>query len=219
MKKDKQRKRTEQEEKKSASEYYRLNTQAVKDLVEADVSNSPKVSREELNKYRSGLHMSVAGWVKLLFIKFWFPGSVCFFFFWGLSPYVADLLDMLVILGLALGVVTDLLTNNVLRFFAEKKGDNDRWMMIPEKSFSTLFLNILYAFVLLFFVFTLYNFINGVIVSFTGEVEQVPLGVEPILFGLFYLGFDMLCIWMKHTFTRIIEDAKAAAGAHQKKQG
>ena len=35
-------------------QYYRLNTKAVDDLVNADVSNSPEVSREELNKYRSG---------------------------------------------------------------------------------------------------------------------------------------------------------------------
>ena len=36
------------EEKRTAAEYYRLNTQAVEDLVTADASNSPEVSEEEL---------------------------------------------------------------------------------------------------------------------------------------------------------------------------
>ena len=65
--------------------YYKLKTKAVKDLVEADESNSPEVSEEELNKYRSGPKLNVADWVKLLLLKWWFAGAVCFFFIWGLS--------------------------------------------------------------------------------------------------------------------------------------
>ena len=43
--------------------YYKLKTQAIKDLVEADESNSPEVSEEELAKYRSGPKFKVADWV------------------------------------------------------------------------------------------------------------------------------------------------------------
>ena len=42
------------------TDYYRLKTKAVDDLVSADVTNSPKVSREELNKYRSGPKVRVS---------------------------------------------------------------------------------------------------------------------------------------------------------------
>lgn len=184
------------------SDYYKLKTQAVDDLINADESNSPEVSEEELRAYRSGPKLKVADWVKLLFIKFWFPGAVCFFFIWGLGTYLADQMDMLFVTGMALGLVTDLLTNNVLRFFETVPGANDRWMMFPKKGYMSFLANILYGYVLLMLVFFLYNVINGTIVSITGAVDTVPLGVEPVLFGLFYLGFDLLLIEIKHLLLR-----------------
>ncbi|MDE6591217.1 MAG: hypothetical protein K2K53_12920, partial [Oscillospiraceae bacterium] len=62
------------------TDYYKLKTQAVDDLVNANEDNSPEVSEEELRAYRSGPKMKVADWVKMLFIKAWFAGAVCFFF-------------------------------------------------------------------------------------------------------------------------------------------
>lgn len=187
------------------SSYYDLKTKAVDDLVNADESNSPVVSREELRKYQSGIKLRVADWVKLLFIKAWFAGAVCFFFFWGLSTYMADQLDLLFVTGFALGVVTDLLTNPMLRFFEKNPGDNSRWMMFPRKSFSTLIWNILYGYVILFLVYTLYTGINATIARITGATDTVAIGVEPVLFGLFCLGFDLLLIKAKHTLIKIFQ--------------
>jgi hypothetical protein len=180
------------------TEYYKLHTKAIQDLAEADESNSPEVSEQELRKYRSGPKLKVADWVKLLLVKFWFAGSVCFFFLWGLGGYLADLLDTLLVTGIALGIVTDLLTNNALRFLETTKGASDRWIMVTKRGYASFPLNILYAFIVLFLVYSLYNIINIVIISITGAVDTVALGVEPILFGLFYLGFDLLLIRCKH---------------------
>ena len=137
---------------------------------------------------------------------------MCFFVLWGLALYIPSQLDMLFVLGVALGIVTDLLVNNIFRFFESTPGANDKWMMLPKKSFANFFLNILYAFVVLFAVYTLYNAINGAIIGITGAEDTVPLGVEPILFGVFYMGFDMLFIGMKHLLLRIVDDAKASVG-------
>ena len=190
------------------ADYYKLKTQAIEDLVTADESNSPEVSPEELRRYQSGPKLKIADWVKLLFVKAWFPGSVCFFFIWGLGGMVADQLDLLFITGIALGVVTEMLTNNVLRFLEKKPGANDRYMMFPQKGYITFPLNILYAFVLLFLVYTLYNIINMVIIQLTGVVDKVPLGVEPILFGIFYLCFDMILIQGKHLILDIVKGGR-----------
>ena len=70
------RKKPEKEPDRSAAEYYRLNTRAVDDLVTADVSNSPKVSRKELDKYRSGPKIHLSDWVKVILVKWWFAGAV-----------------------------------------------------------------------------------------------------------------------------------------------
>ena len=200
------------DDKRAAADYYRLNLKAVDDLVNADVSNSPKVSPEELRRYRGRRGIALPGWLKAVLIKTWFNGAVCFFFLWGLGIYLTDQLDQLVVLALALGTVTDLLTNNVFRFYAKTPGANDRWMMFPAKRYLTLPLNILYAALLLFLVVTTYNVINRAIIAFTGQADTVPLGVEPILFGLFTTLWDLLLIAMKRTFARVVSDARASAG-------
>ena len=158
--------------------------------------------------------MQVADWVKLLLVKWWFAAAVCFFFIWGLAPFVPNVLDQLVIAGLALGFVTDLLTNNVLRFLAKRKGGNDRWMMFPRKGFWSLPLNVLYAGVIMFLVYTAYNVLNRALIALNGlPGDAVPLGVGPILFGLLCLGFDLMLIGMKHGFQKIIAEAQRKAGA------
>ena len=213
---DKKRKQTSKaREEWKAADYYDLKTDAVNDLLNADESNSPKVSRAELRKYtakRGGLRLG--DWVKLLFIKWWFSAAVCFFILWGLGAMVPNVLDQLVITGLALGFVTDLLTNNVLRFLAKTEGANDRWMMHHRKGFWSLPLNILHAGAVLFLVYTAYNALNRALIALRGlPGDAVPLGVEPILFGLLCLGFDMMLIGIKHGFQKIMADAKQKASA------
>ena len=193
---------------KSASEYYKLHTQAVDDLIHANVENSPKVPEEELRKYRSGLSKyKAADWVKIIFAKFWFPAAVCYYMVWGLSTYVYATLDLLFVTGIALGVVTDLLTNNLLRYFADTEGANDIWIMFPKKKFWTFPLNILYAWIVLFFVFVIYGLINTIGHAAGAAEDTVVLGVEPILFGLFYVIVDLLFLGAKHLLSRIFADA------------
>lgn len=204
----KKSKQAEGESPKSAAEYYKLNTKAVEELVTADASNSPKVSPAELRKYRSASGIKLPAVVKALLIKIWFAGMVCFFFLWGLGIYIPDQLDQLVIVGLALGFVTDILTNNVFHFIEKTPRENDRWMMFPARSFLTLPCNILYAFLILACVVATYGVINRLALSVTGASDTVPLGVGPILFGVFATAWDMLFITMKHTLSRIITDAK-----------
>lgn len=204
------KRRAEKEESRAANEYYKLHTRAVDDLVNADESNSPAVPEEELQKYRSGPRIHLKDWVKVVLIKMWFAGSVCFFIFWGLSMYVSARLDLLLIFAIALGVITDVVTNNILRYYAKTKGGNDQWMMFPRKRYITFFLNILYAAVLLLCTDLLYSLINLTILAAGGR--EMTLGVGPILFGVFYTGFDLLFIRMKLLFRQIVSDAKKSAG-------
>ena len=202
-----------QEPRKSAADYYRLNLKAVDDLVNADASNSPKVSEAELRKYRSGPKLKLSDTLKALLIKAWFAGATCFFFLWGLGTTLNHWLDQLVVLGLALGAVTDLLTNNIYRFYARTPGANDRWMMFPGKGLYTLPLNILYAYLLLFLVVTTYNVVNAALLGLGGAGGGTPLGVGPILFGIFTAAWDTLLIKIKRTAKQMLADARHSAGA------
>ena len=189
-------------------ESYDLKNQAVEDLVEASEDNTPEYGTEELSKYKSKSKFHISGPIKALFVKFWFGGMVCYFFMWGLGLYIQSQLDLFVVTAVALGFVTDILVNSIFRFYAETEGANDKWMMFPKKGYKSLILNIVYAFVLMLFVAKTYNLINTVIISITGETDSVPFGVEPISFGLIYLGFDMLFIGLKRFGKKIILDAK-----------
>lgn len=192
---------------------YELKSDAVDALVNADSEETPVYSQEELNQYRSRSKLHIPEPVKVLFIKAWFAGAVCFFILWGLGTYVSNMIDMLFILGVVLGMVTDLLVNNVIRFIEKTPGENDKWMMFSKKGFSSFFLNILYCFLILFCVYSLYVFINTVITTLTGNPDTVPLGVEPILFGVFCMAFDVLFVSIKNGVRKIIGDAMRGAKA------
>ena len=200
------------EEPRAAADYYKLNVRAVDDLVNATPENSPKVSEKELRKYRSGPKIHLRDWVKAVLIKWWFAGAVCFFFYWGLGMMVPNMENLLLILGVGLGLVTDLLTNNVLRFWAKVPGRNDRWMMVTKRGAPGLLLDVLYCLLVLGCVVVSYQVLNRLLIGLTGAAKDtVPLGVEPIGFGLLTTGWDFLFIGMKRTGRRILSDARKEA--------
>lgn len=196
---------------KNSEKNYNLKSDAVEELVNADTGEVPEYSEEELAKYRSGGKFHIPEPVKILFLKAWFAGAVCYFILWGLGTYIYSLIDMLFVLGVVMGMVTDLLTNNVIRFIEKVPGANDKWLMFPKKGMASFFMNIVYALVLLVCVYTLYSAINYGYSTATGNMDVVLLGVEPVLFGIFCMGFDMLFIGIKRTIGKILADAKNKA--------
>lgn len=194
----------------SVEDYYKIEVDAIDKLV--DASNAPEVSDEEIAKYKSGAKLRFPSWLKIVFIKFWCGGSICYFFMWGLGLY-AQGLDLLVVLAIGLGLVTDLLINNLLHYFEPTKGEYDKWMMVTIRKWWSIFINIVYAGVLMFCIVQTYTLINTILVGPPESGAPAVVTVEPILFGLLYMGFDMLFIGLKHGFTGIIRDAvKKSAG-------
>ena len=186
--------------------YYELKTDAVNRLVNADSVSRSMVNGDPGKEYRSkGFLDKIPGWVKALFIKFWFNGAVCFFIFWGLGMLIPDMLDMMIVFGVVLGLINDLLVNNTFRFIENYPGQNNKWMMFPKKSNWTIFANIPYSILILFCIFYLYNFLNYVILGVNNEAGI--LGVEPIAFGLLYLVVDMFFISIKNMMVSIVQDA------------
>lgn len=192
------------------SSYYDLHTGAVEDLVSASKENTPRYSKQELEKYRSGkVKWRMPEALKVVLIKFWFYGAVCFFVFMGLGMYVVNQLDMLFIAGIIMGMVTDLLINHFLRFTEKLPGGSARWIMVTRRGAAGFLMNLMYGFLLLFLVVTVYNVLNSSISVLYGYAENAPtISVEPILFGLFTTGADMLCVSIRNTFKKIVTDAQ-----------
>lgn len=183
-------------------DYYKLKLRAVDDLVTASPENSPKVSRAELKKYHASPKLHVADWIKAILLKWWFAGVICYFLIWGLSTMSLNQWDHLLVLSVALGGVTNLLTNSIYRFMAKKTGAYDRWMMFPKPTIAMLPLDILYAALLILCTVMTYNGINM-------AAGRAVLGVEPLLFGLFVTLWDLLFLEAKRLLKRIFADAKA----------
>ena len=204
----KKKKQLQKEEEKSIASYYQLKIDAVERLVNA--KNAPEVSDKEIKKYTSK-KFSIPTWVKILVVKFWFSGAICYFFLWGLGIYIQGL-DLLFALAVGLGVANDLMVNKLLRYFAPSEGEFDKWMMVTVKKFWSIFVNVLYSGLVLYCVFQTYYVINllmGVNENVGASEAESMLGVEPILFGLLYMGFDVLLIKIKHTLIKIFRDAGA----------
>jgi len=180
---------------REAGDYYKLNTKAVEDLATASPENSPKVSAAELKKYKKSSTVKIPNTVKVLFVKFWFAGAVCYFVIWGLGLYIGSDLDLLIVASVVMGFVTDLLSNNLLRFMEETPGSNEKWIMVGKIRYISLILNLIYAGILM-----------TCVVMLCGLLKIV--GIEPLLFGIFYMGFDVLFLGMKNLLKNIVSEAK-----------
>ena len=53
-----------------------------------------------------------------------------------------------------------------------------------------------------------YNVINGGIVMLFGSENAPLLHVEPLFFGIVTTAADWLCVYIRNSFRKIIEDAK-----------
>ena len=205
---------SKQTEKPTEGNPYELKTDAVDRLVNAEKKEYPKltVNNDPSRSFKTGFLDRIPAWVKALFIKFWFNGAVCFFIFWGLGIFIPNMENMIIVLSVSLGMVTDILVNNAFRFFATTEGANDKWMMFPKKKYVNFFLNILYSFGILLVVIWIYNVINIAANTIAGTELVTYLGVEPIMFGLIYMGTDLAFIGMKNLCISIIRDAKNKNG-------
>lgn len=198
-------------EKEKASVNYDLSSEAVETLANAGNGETPQYSQEELDRYKSKKGFKIPEPVKIIFVKTWFSGAICFFFLWGLGTYISSIVDMLFILAVVLGVATDLLVNNTIRFMEKYPDQNRPWMMFPKKSMVSFVLNIVYSGLIIYCVYTLYTTINLLINTINGVTDAVTLGVEPILFGVFCTAVDLACLGIKRVFVSIVEDAKESA--------
>ncbi len=192
------------------ADYYDLHTGAVEDLVTATKENTPRYSKEELEKYRSGKHKwHFPEGLKACLIKFWFYGAVCYFVYWGLGMYLADQLDLFFVGSVVMGMATDLLINHFLRFTEKLPGGSKKWMMVTRRGTAGFFMNLAYGFLLTFLIVTAYQMINTVIVTLWQGAENAPiLTVEPLFYGLCALGADSMCVGLRNLFAKIVQDAK-----------
>ena len=169
---------------KTEEDYYKLKTDAVERLTTADAKSARKrVSDEELKKYKVSKTSKIPVGVKAFFVKFWFAGADCFFFYWGLGTYFNQL-DLMVIFTVAMGITTDLLTKNVLKFISGNDKEYYPYLMFSDGKYYTFIANIFYA---------------AIVMGCTvGVYALLGMNVEPVLFGIIYTLIDLFFVGIKN---------------------
>ena len=137
-------------------------------------------------------------WLKALVLKWWSAGAVMFFVGWGITISIADALDTAILLGIAAGVFTDLIINSIIELFEHEKGECEWLIMWRRNKLSSLFLNIVHSVLVCLLVAYSYQFANVIAISTQGlDPTKIVFPVEPIFFGILYLGYDLLIITIK----------------------
>lgn len=138
-----------------------------------------------------------------MLIKTWFAGAIFFFVGFGLFITTTDQLDLILVMGVLLGAVTDLMVNKIFFTMEREKGEYLPYIMVPQKKYLGFIFNILYGILLIAFVIYTYNFINIAAISiFKLPETRIVLGGEPVLFGVFCMAYDMLFLQIKKLFVK-----------------
>ncbi len=221
------KKKKKQNQETTIENYYDLRVDKIDELVEALKSDEPVVDAplptsiaectgtntpdtktkngkdKEFDPYKIDKLARVPAWLKALFIKFWFSGAICYFFMMGLGVYITSTLDMIVLVGVMLGIITDVMINPIFRMMESDEKEYNAYMMFPFpfKAFWTFFTNIIYYLGVIIVVNYVYLFIDGVC--------HIYIAVEPLMFGLIVLAIDMACIGIKDLIVHLVKRAKA----------
>ncbi len=165
---------------------------------------------KKLNPYSVDKLAMVPQPVKAIFIKWWFAGAVFFFVGMGIPAlHKADNLDLIAALGIVLGMVNDLLVNNIFRYMRTDHNDYDKWMVFPKRSLISFFLNIVYYLIVSFVVYAIYSSINMFAVSVGLRADgELLIAVEPVGYGIFVLFVDLIVLFVKYIFKKIFLKGK-----------
>lgn len=201
--------------------YYDLKQEAVNDLVSAlkepiskeeQSNNKKEVKNPPMNPYKYDKLARIPTWIKAVFIKFWVAGAICFFFFSGLSYYVGNMENLILITAIATGLIVDFLVTPAFLYFESDKKEYHKYLMVPvsAKKVWSLLINIPVAFIEVYGVVTIYALINQAIVNSKGlEEGYVTLGVEPLLYGVFFVVIDLILLLFKNMIVGIIQNVKS----------
>ena len=161
--------------------------------------------KKEFDPYKTDFLGKIPTWVKALFIKWWFAGMCCYFIIWGLD---FNALDKLVLLGLVEGIIVDILVNPLFRYLESDKKEFNPYMMFPFpfKAFWTFFTNVIY--------YTVITVCIGAVYGFIHDLLNMGIGVEPLLFGVFFVILDMACIGIKDLIVYLVKKSRKEKAAN-----
>lgn len=136
---------------------------------------------------------------KIAFLKFWAAGAVYFFIAIPLGPYLSDVLDLIVALGIVIGIAIEYVINNVIRWMNNDNQKTIKYCLFEKRSLLSLFFNVAYGIVMVFIIYYTYVGFGLLIDAFELDFfTDFDFGGEPVLFGLLFLLYDGILVFLKN---------------------
>ncbi len=164
-------------------------------------NNKGEPNKEEVkyNPYEIDKLSKIKPQYKIAFLKFWAAGAVYFFIAIPLGPYLSDLLDLIVALGIVLGIVIEYIVNNVIRWMNNDNQKTMKYCLWEKKGLASLFFNVGYGIGMVFVIYYTYVGIGLLIDLFALDFfADFDFGAEPVLFGLLFLLYDGILVLLKN---------------------
>ncbi len=149
-------------------------------------------------------------WLKACFTKWWVAGMVWYFLYFG-TGYNPDYELFALICGLALGAITDVFVNGAFRQFSSEGNDYRKFMFSGrQKSFATIFINILYYIVVCLIVVELMNLFLYLIdtANPSANYDEILFYAGAFVFAFMVLGFDMLFTFIRNVIEKVVKKLK-----------
>ncbi|MCL2702576.1 MAG: hypothetical protein FWE91_03090 [Defluviitaleaceae bacterium] len=158
---------------------------------------------------RKGFLSRLPMWLKALFIKAWFAGAVFYFIGWGFFFQSRDNLDLILVLGLVHGLVTDIVVNKILIFIETEAQPSKKYVLCYSRRFLSILINLLFGIICAFLVAYTYNIANVLAIEINNRPSgYMTFGAEPIMYGLLYLAYETVFVVMKNTLVKIYSRAR-----------
>ncbi len=149
-------------------------------------------------------------WLKATFTKWWVPGMIFYFVFFGTGT-IQDYQLFAIICGLALGAVTDIFVNAAFRQFSSEGNDYNNFIFVGrEKSHFTIFINIVYYIVVCLIAIEIMNLLLVLIRQANAEADtdEILFYAGAFVFADLVLGFDMLFTFIRNVIEKAIKNKK-----------
>lgn len=171
------------------------------------------------NAYQVSWFDKIPYWIKAIIIKWWFFGMIYFFFVMGLAGLIGEdsyvWYIQVVVICFAIGVCTDIFTNNILEVVETRPNQSKWWLMIHGHKFIGFLVNVAYGIV----IGLAASFICAWFTSLI-DAPNIEAGIadrtywfrEPCSFALVALAVDMLCIGIKDLIVYLINRGKVPEG-------
>jgi hypothetical protein len=154
-----------------------------------------KQTEKPLHPYRMGFFSRLPEGLKINVLKWWCFAATYYFVGFGMPSIMNSIVDTIFTLGLVLGLVFTFIISFLVNGVSSSEEIYNKHYALRSKSPLRILYNVFYSWILIIFVAMTYQVVNSIYNMIMGYGEGViKIGVEPILYGVVILFYDMVLI-------------------------